>query len=806
MSTAPKTKSHSPFARPLLTLFSAGTAVGLSDGELLHRFTSGGDDSAEMAFSVLVERHGAMVLRVCRGVTGDRTEAEDAFQSTFLILARKARTVRVGETLAPWLYGVARKVSARAVASTQRRRRFIERFAEWTTRGSTTRADTDDSAALIREELARLPHRYQAAVRLCDLDGFSQEEAAELLRLPLGTIKSRLFRGRAKLREALVRRGFSTAWVWSVPQGVSTFTLPPQLASLAVRAALAENQGTIAAGALISSTVIALTEGSMQAMFMTKVKVAVCLAIGAGVVAGGSWARNGTGTDAAFGAFPQEPATVVAGSEAPKASTTAARQEVSDSKPPEVEKPTNVEAFSRFLLEFYESKARALTSVRMKIAALKAKHQSSLEEGRSDEEVRKSIDELEKESDKLDAQLRAIVALSSDGTPSLSGALPVQQPNDSPSPKLEMGSTLAPPAVVEPTPAPPRYVPPVLSTTAQEIESAKGEVALALSDFKRAVDRLNWSNTMFRKGYVAKGQNKSDSLDLDRAILALTQSVSKLKLGDAASTKPEASPPSQVVPTADKETANSDLNHQIAVAKTKLAAKKGALNRAKAQESLAVAVVAINDRLNKRVEGSVSNEEREKAAAEQNVAKAGVEIAEAEFQESELELKKLEDLLASRTPPTSLPEPSKPDTTAIIGELKHQLSINETHRLAKKGSLRRAQAQADEAKAVSTRYEKLQANNAISAEEVQKAKSGLEVALAGVDIAEAELKERQLEVDLIESMIKKAVEGKPVTTPSSLDQGESQRRVEQRINVLEAKLDQVLELLKATSERVLSKQ
>ena len=117
MSTAPKTKSHSPFARPLLTLFSAGTAVGLSDGELLHRFTSGGDDSAEMAFSVLVERHGAMVLRVCRGVTGDRTEAEDAFQSTFLILARKARTVRVGETLAPWLYGVARKVSARAVAA-----------------------------------------------------------------------------------------------------------------------------------------------------------------------------------------------------------------------------------------------------------------------------------------------------------------------------------------------------------------------------------------------------------------------------------------------------------------------------------------------------------------------------------------------------------------------------------------------------------------------------------------------------------------------------------------------------------------
>ena len=98
------------------TLFDAGTATGLSDGQLLERYLRRGDDSAEAAFRALVERHGPMVLRACRGVLHDVHAAEDAFQATFLILARKAGSIRKRDSVASWLFGVARRVAGRADA------------------------------------------------------------------------------------------------------------------------------------------------------------------------------------------------------------------------------------------------------------------------------------------------------------------------------------------------------------------------------------------------------------------------------------------------------------------------------------------------------------------------------------------------------------------------------------------------------------------------------------------------------------------------------------------------------------------
>ena len=106
----------------LETLFRAGSFAGVPDGALLERFIAGPPDIAEVAFTALVERHGAMVRRTCRQVTGDYHDAEDAAQATFLILARSARSVRSTDSLSAWLHGVACRVSARTNADAARRR------------------------------------------------------------------------------------------------------------------------------------------------------------------------------------------------------------------------------------------------------------------------------------------------------------------------------------------------------------------------------------------------------------------------------------------------------------------------------------------------------------------------------------------------------------------------------------------------------------------------------------------------------------------------------------------------------------
>jgi DNA-directed RNA polymerase specialized sigma24 family protein len=114
-----------PAGRYLLTLFQVGMVGDLTDGQLLERFVSGAGESAEAAFHDLVERHGPMVLRVCRRVLGDPHDAEDAFQATFLILVQKAGAVRKRESVASWLHGVALRVASDARASAARRRKHI---------------------------------------------------------------------------------------------------------------------------------------------------------------------------------------------------------------------------------------------------------------------------------------------------------------------------------------------------------------------------------------------------------------------------------------------------------------------------------------------------------------------------------------------------------------------------------------------------------------------------------------------------------------------------------------------------------
>ncbi len=198
------------FLKQVETLFREGTASGLSDGDLLERFLHGPEDMAECAFTALVERHGPMVQRVCRRIIGDSQEAEDASQAAFLVLARKAGSIRQVNSVAGWLYGVAYRTSARAKARLVRSRRRERRGGELLARLIDGRTEPPDYSELY-EELGRLPERFRLPIVLCDLEGLSYERVAEQLCCPVRTVQSRLARGRARLRDRLVRRGIAPA-------------------------------------------------------------------------------------------------------------------------------------------------------------------------------------------------------------------------------------------------------------------------------------------------------------------------------------------------------------------------------------------------------------------------------------------------------------------------------------------------------------------------------------------------------------------------------------------------------------------
>ena len=203
--------------RQLNRLFRLGTVGGLTDSQLLEQFVSGDDESAALAFEAIVERHGPMVLRVCRTVLHDVHAAEDAFQATFLVLARKARTLGSRELLGNWLYGVAAR-TARKARSIAARRRIRDRAAAWLTVAVENRRTTEArpilSGSCTKKSIA-CPRPYRAAVVVCYLEGMSQAQAARQLQVAESTVRGRLARARKLLGQRLIRRGVAfTAWDW----------------------------------------------------------------------------------------------------------------------------------------------------------------------------------------------------------------------------------------------------------------------------------------------------------------------------------------------------------------------------------------------------------------------------------------------------------------------------------------------------------------------------------------------------------------------------------------------------------------
>jgi RNA polymerase sigma factor (sigma-70 family) len=229
----------------LRTIFSIGTMSGLTDGQLLERFAEGQGrmPESEAAFTALVERHGPMVLGACRAVLGNRHDAEDACQATFLVLVQRAGLIRRRDSVASWLYGVARRVALRARRAAARRRELERRRRA---RFGVAERVSQPPAELwpeLYEELDRLPEPFRAAVVLCDLEGRSYEQAAGILHCPVGTLQSRLGRGRERLRRRLERLGLAPATILTGPGAgpaahLATVALSPQLITSIARAAI----------------------------------------------------------------------------------------------------------------------------------------------------------------------------------------------------------------------------------------------------------------------------------------------------------------------------------------------------------------------------------------------------------------------------------------------------------------------------------------------------------------------------------------------------------------------------------------
>jgi RNA polymerase sigma factor (sigma-70 family) len=291
--------------RDLRVLYNVGSSVGLTDRQLLERFQSASrlhdHDVAESALTALVERHSAMVWNVCRSLIRDRHDVEDAFQATFLILIRKSRSLLVGDTLGPWLHVVAGR-TALSVRKARARRQAVERPASDSlpdavepTVSDPSWHDAHEVRAAIHAEIMKLPEAFRAVVVLCDLEGLSYSEATLRLKIPLGTVQSRLARARRRLRRGLILKGIHPSDAGEATESPSapisglmmTGGLPPALLGRVGRlgALIASDPSQLKATA--AGSVRDLVNGGLRTMVLGRLRRILVMTL-AGVLVGGA--------------------------------------------------------------------------------------------------------------------------------------------------------------------------------------------------------------------------------------------------------------------------------------------------------------------------------------------------------------------------------------------------------------------------------------------------------------------------------------------------------------------------------------
>lgn len=262
-----------------------------SDAALLQHFLECHD---EIAFATLVERHGPMVLATCRRQLGNVSDADDAFQATFLVLMRKAASIAKRTHVGPWLYRVACLTSGKLRLSAQKQRRLDQQvlFMPEPSASSMESVETRDELALLDRALAALPEKFRVPLVLCELQGVSRREAADRLHISEGTLSSRLARGRSLLRRRLAPYFglFTLAMLIALLlRARAPVVVPPNLVQRTVKAA--NEAAKIAAPGEASNTVPqALAEGVIKTMLLSKLKLvsvatmSFCLLAGLGVL------------------------------------------------------------------------------------------------------------------------------------------------------------------------------------------------------------------------------------------------------------------------------------------------------------------------------------------------------------------------------------------------------------------------------------------------------------------------------------------------------------------------------------------
>jgi RNA polymerase sigma factor (sigma-70 family) len=272
--------------RHLRTAALVRDGSGPGDGPLLEQFVARRD---EAAFAALLRRHGPMILGVCRRVLRHEQDAEDAFQATFLVLARRAAAVVPPQMVGNWLYGVAYQTALKARAVLARRRVRERQVTAMPEPEAPRPGPWRELRPLLDQELSRLPDNYRAVLVLCDLEGKTRKEAARLLGWPEGSVCGRLARARQLLAGRLARQGITlpaAALAVLLAHNAAPAGVPAALADETVRAAGLFAAGSAAAG-VVAPPVAALTEGVLQAMWTTKLKlIAVSVVLAAALFAG----------------------------------------------------------------------------------------------------------------------------------------------------------------------------------------------------------------------------------------------------------------------------------------------------------------------------------------------------------------------------------------------------------------------------------------------------------------------------------------------------------------------------------------
>ncbi len=260
-------------------------ADAASDGALLQGFIDRRDESA---FAAIVRRHGALVWGVCRRVLGHHHDAEDAFQATFLILARTAASIRARAMLGSWLYGVAYRTSLKAKAAAAKRQRRERQAPIMPEPMAPTQDPLQQLEPLLDYELARLPDKYRVAMILCDLQGKTGKEAARQLKIPEGTLSTRLRTARGLLAKRLERHRLvlSPAAIAALLSQQAA-AAPSVVMTTVIKAAPLFAAGQATPSGLVSAQVAALTEGVLKAMLLNKIKIATLVLVSAAFTLGG---------------------------------------------------------------------------------------------------------------------------------------------------------------------------------------------------------------------------------------------------------------------------------------------------------------------------------------------------------------------------------------------------------------------------------------------------------------------------------------------------------------------------------------